>query len=139
MTFNLSKLENLFEQIQEIADFMEQSRYENRRYKLFLGNDERFTFYVPKESIAHLLGINTTTLISTGRFNSTKSFELLKEMCENPYRIYRMIKDNQLDSNKLFSPHILNKIEGFKDNIKMNFDTIEFVCKYDKDKALVSD
>ena len=86
----LCDIENLFENIREIIDFIENSRYKNRRFRLFLGNGDRLNFYVPNESIAHLLGVNTNYLISTGRFNSTNSFELLKELTLNPYRINKL-------------------------------------------------
>ena len=90
MNFNLSELENLFEEMNEIINYFEMSQYQNRRYRIFLGNGDRINYSIPNDSIAHLLGVNTNYLISTGRFNSTNSFDLLKEMVVNPYRINKL-------------------------------------------------
>jgi len=90
MKFNLSELEHLFSEINEIINFIELSEYQNRRNRVFLGNGDKINFSVPNDTIAHLLGVNTNYLVSTGRFNSTYSFDILKEMCENPYRINQL-------------------------------------------------
>lgn len=139
MNFKLAELEQLFEEIGEIINFFELSQYENRRNRIFLSNGDKINLSIPNESVAHLLGVNTNYLISTGRFNSTNSFELIKEMCENPYRIHTLYIEGIIKYENLFSPYILQKIESFKENIKINIYEIELVCKYDKSRALISD
>ena len=120
MNYNLGQLEKMFEDIKEIINFIDLSQYQNRRHRIFLGNDDKFNFSIPNDSIAHLLGINTNYLSSTGRFNSTYSFDLLKEMCDNPFRINQLYNEGIIKYEYLFSPFILNKIEGFRENIKIN-------------------
>ena len=110
MELELCDLEKMFDDIKEIINYIEFSEYKNRRYRLFLGNGDRLNLQIPNESIAHLLGINTTYLISTGRFNSKNSFEALKEMCENPFRIDDMHMRKQIDYSKLFSQYVQAKV-----------------------------
>ena len=138
MEINYSKLESLFDDINEIINYIEISQYKNRRYRLFLGNGDKLNFQIPNESIAHLIGINTTYLLGTGRFKSTNSFELLKELCENAYTINQMHMLHQLDYNKLFSPYIFDKVKYFKDNISLLVEKVELVCKYDSKRVYLT-
>ncbi|MBQ3021513.1 MAG: hypothetical protein IJD92_04760 [Bacilli bacterium] len=135
MKFNLSELESLFADIQDIIDFFEYSQLQNREITLFLSNGEKFNYKVPKESVAHLLGINTTALIATGLFKNTSSYELLKEVVNNAYRINNLYNEGHISYNQIFSEHILDKVKIFKDNIKTNIYTTEFVCKYDSKRS----
>lgn len=139
MTFYLGDLERLFDDIKEIINFIEISQYQNRRHRIFLGNGDRINFSIPNDTIAHLLGINTNYLISTGRFNSTNSFEVLKEMCENPYRLNQLYHDGIIKYENLFSPFITNKLEGFRENIKINIEETEMVCKYNSSRTFISE
>ena len=139
MNFNLGDLERLFDDIKEIINFIEISQYQNRRHRIFLGNGDRLNFSIPNDTISHLLGINTNYLISTGRFNSTNSFEVLKEMCENPYRINQLYNDGIIKYENLFSPFIINKLEGFRENIKINIEETEMVCKYNSSRTFISE
>lgn len=139
MKFNFGDLERLFEKINDIIDYVKLADLKNRRNTLYLCNEDDYIVYsVPETSIAHLLGINTTYLIGTGVFRNKNSYELLKEMCENPYRIHTLSESGIIDQTLLFSEHILEKVESFKENIKINaFDT-KFMCKYNKEKAYYS-
>ena len=65
-------------------------------------NNSNINYSIPNESIAHLLGINTNYLISTSRFNATNSFDLLKEMCENPFRINQLYNEGIIKYEYLF-------------------------------------
>ena len=110
MNYNLSELESLFEEIKEIINFIELSKYQNRRNRIYLSNGDRLNFSVPNNTIAHLLGINTNYLMSTGICASTSSFNILKEMCENAYRINKAHKDGILSYEQLFSPYLKQKL-----------------------------
>ena len=138
MELELCDLEKMFDDIKEIINYIEFSEYKNRRYRLFLGNGDRLNLQIPNESIAHLLGINTTYLISTGRFNSKNSFEALKEMCENPFRIDDMHMRKQIDYSKLFSQYVQAKVNAFRKNISIDIDKTELVCKYDSKRAYLN-
>lgn len=139
MKFNVSELESLFEKINEIITNIETSQYQNRRYRIFLANGDRINYSIPNDSIAHLLGVNTNYLISTGRFNNTNSFDILKEMVENPYRLNQLYTEGIIKYENLFSPFIYKKIEGFKENIRMSMIDTEFICKYNQQRAYLSD
>lgn len=135
MKFQLGELETLFCSIKDIVDYIEHVRYENRRYKLYLSNGEYLNFSIPNSAIPHLLGIDTTYLSSTNIFKTTSSFELLKELIENPYRIDKLEKDGIIKYDKLFSPFIVNKVNAFMENIKINIQDVEFICKYEPEKT----
>lgn len=139
MEYNLGDLENLFEDIKEIINFIELSQYQNRRHRIYLSNGDKLNFSIPNDTIAHLLGINTNYLISTGLYNTTYSFELIKELCDNPYRLNQAHKNGIIKYEYLFSPFIKNKLEGFKENIKINTEETVIVCKYDASRALIAD
>ncbi len=135
MNFNLGELEELFKDILEIIDYVEGSKLKDRRTTLYLANKENITYCVTNASIAHLLGINTTYLVSTNLFNSKDSFGILKEMCENPYRIHKLRTDGHLTFENFMSEHIKEKIAYFKENIKINMYETEFICAYNKTKS----
>ncbi len=138
MNIKYGDLERLFEDIKEIIRFFDDNKYHNRRQKIYLGNGEKINFCIPKEQVAHLIGVNTDYLITTGRYNSKRSYELLKEMCENPYTVESMRSAGHINYAKLFSPFIFNKVSSFKNNINMDLNSIELVCKYDSSKTYTS-
>ena len=102
MKFNLGELESLFEKIKDIIDYVESAKLKDRRMNLFLGNGDKILFSIPNNTVAHLLGIDTNYLISTGLYNNQNSFELLKEMCENPYKIHKANVDGIINYDHLF-------------------------------------
>lgn len=139
MKYSLSELETLFVEIKEIINFNELSQYQNRRNRIYLSNGDRINYSVPNNTIAHLLGINTNYLMSTGLCSSTNSFDALKEMCENAYRINKAYRDGIINYAQLFSPFLKQKLEGFKENIKLNTEETVLVCKYDSSRAFITD
>jgi len=138
MTYSLSELESLFEEIQNIIDYIEGTKQSDRRNTLYLANGESITYGVPNNSIAHLLGIKTEYLQSTGLFKSKDSFGILKEMCENPYRIHQQKMGGHLTYDSFISRYVKDKIKWFKENIKINLYETQFVCCYDNNKAFYS-
>lgn len=129
MKFNLGELETLFCSINDIIDYIENTKYENRRYKLYLSNGEYLNFSIPNNTIPHLLGVNTTYLSSTNIFKTTNSFELLKELIENPYKIYSLERNGIIKYDNLFSQYIIDKVNSFMENIRINIQNVEFICK----------
>ncbi len=138
MNFSYSELENLFDVIKEIINDFENSRYYSRVQQIYLGNGDKIKFSIPRQHVAHLLGIDTNALVSTGRFKSKDSFGVLKEMCENAYTIYKMKQEGIISYENLFSNFILNKVENFKRNININLNDIELACKYNSNKTYTS-
>lgn len=135
MKRNYGELEKLFEKIADVIDYVEGADLQSRRNTLFLSNRDKIDYYVSKASIAHLLGVKINYLISTNTFRSTNSFDLLKELCANPYKINKLSNDGIISQEQLFSAHIEQKIDSFKENIKINAFETEFICKYDKRRA----
>lgn len=135
MEIKLTELERLFEEIKEIINYIEMSRYKDRVHRIYLSNGDKLNYKVPNESIAHLLGINTTYLYSTGRYKNSNSFDLLKEMSTDFYKIYKMNNEGIISYDNLFSKYIYEKIKSFKENIKINVDETLLVCKYDSSRA----
>lgn len=138
MNFKMFELEDLFNKINEIINFIEKTNYSYRRQQIYFSNGEKITISTPNESIAHLIGINLDYLRSTRIYKNKNSFELLKEMSENAYTIYQAACKGIINYDKLFSKYILNKIEGFHQNIKIDTNDIEVVCKYNSEKNYTS-
>lgn len=137
MKIKYGELEDLFFNIKDIITFIEGTKYETRRFKLHLSNGDHLNFFIPNEAVAHLLGINTMYLQSTRLFNSTNSFELLKELIDNAYRIQDAESRGIINYDRLFSPYIFDKVNHFKENIKIDTTEVEFICKYDKEKTYI--
>ncbi len=134
MNFSLGELEDLFLQMQEILNQFETFRYDERMYKIYLGNGDIINYQIPKSSIAHLLGVKIDKLQATSLFKSTDSISLLKELCENPYRIYTSANKGIISYDSIFSQFIKAKVDYFFNNIKINiYDTL-FVVKYSKER-----
>lgn len=132
---NKSELESRLSQISDKIDYYDYERVYLRKYILMLANGDKLKINFPQSSVAHMLGVNTNYLSSTGLFDSKNSYELLKEMCDNEYRIYNSIKNGIISENQLFSQHIDKKISSFVANLKINIYNLEFACKYEKERT----
>ena len=136
MNMNYSELETLLSKIQEIINYVECAALKDRRTSLYLSGDiEYLTYNVPEYAIAHLVGVDTNYLMSTGQFKETSSFGLLKELVQNAYKINKLHNEGHINYDKLFSKHINEKIDIFKENMKINIYQTEFMCKYDKNRS----
>lgn len=89
----------------------------------------------PKNVIAHLLGINTEYLKTTGLFSEKNSYDILNRVCYDFYNVYQKIKDGHLNSKSFISEYIDDKLLIFRDNVGINFSKIEFICQYNKDRS----
>ena len=133
--FNRAQFEKIIDTIQFRLRFYENKMCKYWENTIKLGSGENIKIVFPEASIAHLLGVNTNYLASTGLFNSSSSYEILKELCDNSYRVYNAISEGILDHNQIFSKHIDKKLDSFIENICVNVFNMEFVCKYDSDKT----
>ena len=122
--------------IELILDKYEDHCYDQKFFKLFLANGECLDYGIPKETVAHLLGVNILYLTSTGILKNTSSYEALKELCNKKYLFSDMIKNNQLTINSIFSDFINQKIDYFFENININLKNTHFFCKYDRTTAM---
>lgn len=135
MKFNLGELESLFCDIQDIIDYIEVSNFEGRKFSMFLSNGDKIDYKLFNDHVPHLLGININALESTGLFKKQSSFDTLKEMVSNPYRIHKLYQEGVIDYKNVFSEFINEKIKVFKSNISPNIYEMEFICKYDSKRA----
>ncbi len=110
-------------------------RLDRRKIMLFLSNGDVVNYTINKSNLAHLLGVNTDYLLSTGLYNESNSYDLLKKFLCNTGNIYKMYKDGIIDLNKLLSPYIEKKINAFTTNSFVNINNCEFVCKYDSNRT----
>jgi len=136
MKFTLGELEELFFKIQNIIGYFEEKPYyEENSAVIFLSNGDKLEYRMNKGNIAHLLGINIEYLKATKTFVGSNSYELLRELIDNPYKVYNLEKEGVLSYNQLFSPYINDKIKIFNFNTRLNIYDTEFVCKYDVKKT----
>lgn len=127
------ELDELFKEIEELLKYVEEEKLLDTNYMLFLANDEKLKYKLTKEAIPHLLGINTSYLVSTGLYSSKNSYYVMEEMLNDSYRIYKAASDGIINYDKLFSRHIKEKLKWFKKNIIINVMDIDVICKYNKD------
>lgn len=135
MDFKLFELEQLFGDIKDILDYIDNSKFDSRWFTLYLANGEIINYKLFKDHIPHLLGIDITALISTGFYKQQSSYEVLKELIDNPYRLHKLCSEGRIKYDNIFSPFIFEKIKVFNSNISPNIYETEFVCKYKSDRA----
>ena len=125
-------------EIKDLVNWYENTKFKNKKMRLFLTNKECFIYSVPEDKIAHLLGVNINNLQALGIFNNTSSYLLLKEFLDNYHRISDQVRTDKIKLDYIFSKHVLKKISNFKKNISINLNDIAFICKYNKEIAYKS-
>ena len=138
MNLTRQELEDLLYNISEIITYIENSKYEKRRYKMYLSNGDHINFSVPNESIPHLLGINIPYLSSTRIFGSYNAFDLLKKLVSNSDKVWNLYKKGIISFNQLFSPFIFEKVDNFRENITIMVNEVEFICKYNPERSFIN-
>ncbi len=131
-----SKFDNIMKEIENLISWYEEKHIDQSSIKAFLASGESFRYCATKDSIAHMLGIKTDFLSTCGMFNTTKSYNLIKALIENQYRISSKILNNEIKLSDIFSKHIHKKLAIFKSNISISLDNILFICKYNRNKAI---
>lgn len=126
----------IINKIKDLINWYENSRMVEKTIKVFLTSGNSFNYRIPKDRVAHLLGVKTDNLILTGMFKNKSSYELLKELCKNQVRISGMVKDGKISLNTIFSKHINEKLLSFKSNVNISIANNTFVCKYNRDKVI---
>lgn len=133
---DMDQFNYIINSIKNIINYYENNNVNDNTIRIFLSSGVSFKYRVPKEAVAHLLGVRTTDLIATRMFNSTNSYEVLKELCKKQIQISGMIKDNRMSLNQIFNKHIIKKIENFKNNTAINISDTTFVLSYDRNKII---
>lgn len=131
-----SKFNEIMSEIKDLINWYEAKRFDQISVKMFLASGESFKYCATKDSIAHMLGIKTSYLSNCNMFNTTKSYELIKELVKNEHRIGSKILSGEIKLSDIFKKHVHKKLEIFKSNISISLEDTLFICKYDRNKAI---
>ena len=134
---NKSDYDLLIEKIAENVDWYEKRNFDDRVYNLTLDNGERLKICFTHNTIAHLLGIKTEYLKSTGQFPKD-SYDILKLVFKDSYRLYNMICQGHLTYDSFVSDYAYEKLEGFQSICGVDLYNMEFACKYSKEYSYVT-
>lgn len=102
----------------------------------FLSNGDSFSYSIPKKSLAHLLGIDTDYLATTSIFGKNlNSYELLLQFAKNAKKVFDYSSRGIIDITRVISPYVLLKIDSFYENVNLDLNHVDFICKYDKNRS----
>ena len=131
-----NQFENIMGDIKYLVNWYEKKHLDLANTKVYLASGESFRYKATQDSIAHMLGIKTDFLSNCNMFSTTKSYELVKELIKNDYRISEKIKKDEIKLSDIFSKHIHHKLDIFKSNINISLENTLFVCKYNREKVI---
>ena len=106
-----------------------------KSYLMFLSNGERIKIKIPKSSIPHLLGINTEYLKSTGLYKGMNSYEIMLDFIKNSNEAFQKHESGIINLDKILSPYINKKLDSLIENLNINTNCCEMICKYDRGKT----
>lgn len=106
-----------------------------KSYLVFLSNGERIKIKIPKSSIPHLLGINTEYLKNTGLYRNMNSYEVMLNFIKSSNEALKKHESGIINLDNILSPYINEKIDALIENLNINTNYCEMVCKYDKGKT----
>ena len=151
MSYNKYELSEIFDKIDKLLqryfdkeneyNFDEKDEEERRNdlskksYLMFLSNGERIKIKIPKSSIPHLLGINTEYLKSTGLYKGMNSYEIMLDFIKNPNEAFQKHESGIINLDKILSPYINKKLDSLIENLNINTNCCEMICKYDRGKT----
>lgn len=134
---NKSEFDELISGISECLKWHDRENFAERSYNLRLDNGEDLRIVFNYNNLAHLLGIDTEYLKTTGLFKGS-SYEILKMICNDSYRLYNMIRQGHLTFENFISDFAFDKVRGFKNICGIDLYNIEFICKYSKECSYVT-
>lgn len=151
MNYSKYKLSELFDKIDKLLqsyfgkeddyNFYEKDNFEHKTdlskksYLMFLSNGDRIRVKIPKTSIPHLLGINTEYLKSTGLYKGMNSYEIMLDFIKNPNEAFQKHESGIINLDKILSPYINKKLDSLTENLNINTNCCEMICKYDRGKT----
>lgn len=107
-----------------------------RKYVMYLSNGDSFRVKLLKNSIPHLLGINTDYLKKTGLYKGdTNSYDVMLQFIRNHKGAYKKHKDGIIDLNQVISPYVEEKLDSVYNNLIITTNNCNMVCKYDVRKT----
>lgn len=151
MSYNKYELSEIFDKIDKLLqryfdkeneyNFDEKDEEERRNdlskksYLMFLSNGERIKIKIPKSSIPRLLGINTEYLKSTGLYKGMNSYEIMLDFIKNSNEAFQKHESGIINLDKILSPYINKKLDSLIENLNINTNCCEMICKYDRGKT----
>lgn len=151
MNYSKYKLSELFDKIDKLLqsyfgkeddyNFYEKDNFEHKTdlskksYLMFLSNGDRIRVKISKTSIPHLLGINTEYLKSTGLYKGMNSYEIMLDFIKNPNEAFQKHESGIINLDKILSPYINKKLDSLTENLNINTNCCEMICKYDRGKT----
>lgn len=151
MNYSKYKLSELFDKIDKLLqsyfgkeddyNFYEKDNFEHKTdlskksYLMFLSHGDRIRVKIPKTSIPHLLGINTEYLKSTGLYKGMNSYEIMLDFIKNPNEAFQKHESGIINLDKILSPYINKKLDSLTENLNINTNCCEMICKYDRGKT----
>lgn len=151
MNYSKYKLSELFDKIDKLLqsyfgkeddyNFYEKDNFEHKTdlskksYLMFLSNGDRIRVKIPKTSIPHLLCINTEYLKSTGLYKGMNSYEIMLDFIKNPNEAFQKHESGIINLDKILSPYINKKLDSLTENLNINTNCCEMICKYDRGKT----
>lgn len=151
MNYSKYKLSELFDKIDKLLqsyfgkeddyNFYEKDNFEHKTdlskksYLMFLSNGDRIRVKIPKTSIPHLLGINTEYLKSTGLYKGMNSYEIMLDFIKNSNEAFQKHESGIINLDKILSPYINKKLDSLTENLNINTNCCEMICKYDRGKT----
>lgn len=132
---NNEEYNNIKERITNLLDFYKEKKINDTKYNLKLSNGETINIKYKQMNLAHLLGINTNYLRSTGLYKGY-SFQILYEIVENIDALQEQIEQGHIDPSKVFSDYLEEKLKNFKRICNLNLFDIEFIVEYKQSRNL---
>lgn len=123
---------DMIERLEQAYNFYQDTPYHFNEYEMYLSNGEKLQFNFHPSKIAHLLGIHIGNFLNYRILSSTNAGEMWKEIIDRSSYIYQKCIKGEINYSALFSDFMEEKIDYFKQILKMDFDNIQFVCKYEK-------
>lgn len=134
---NKNQYDKLIEKATGCLEWYEKNNFDDKVYNLTLDNGDKLKISFDHSTIAHLLGFNTEYLKSTGSFPKN-SYEILKMICNDSFRLYNMIVRGNLTYDSFISDYAEDKMDGFTNICGINIYDMEFVCKYSKEYSYIT-
>lgn len=127
--------ERICQEVEERVKKFEDSNFNNKKFFLSLSNGEQVKIIFTKASVSHLLGINTEYLKSSRLVKGNTSYDILFELMTEAYSISKKVNEGLINYSSFISDYIDEKLEIFDDNISIDWDSIKFICKFDKSRC----
>lgn len=136
MAIVLSKYNEIIEKLGKTCnEFEKMCIYANTDY-MHLANGDDIRIKFPKNGLAHLLGVKTDYLQQANRFKKdATTYDKLRSFIEDGYAFSKLVKEGKLNFDSMFSKYIEEKLECYKDNMRIRIDDIEFIIKHDSEKT----